>query len=245
LGELLVLGSYAIEGLVGPRRVRVWLPRGYERAKARPALYLFDGQNVFDDDGAFAGGWHAQESVDRLSPRANFPPIVVGIDHGGAHRIEELGRPDVTDRLLQWMGHTLMPDVRSRFGAIGGPVGAVVGGSSMGGLAALYAHFRRPDLFGGAIAMSPSFWFGGRFIFPFVAREPNPYVSRLYLDCGRGEGGGRMATLVEDMGRHLAARGWNPAQLLVRIDPKGAHSERAWRRRLPKALRFMFTRGRS
>jgi predicted alpha/beta superfamily hydrolase len=245
VGELLVLGSYGIDGLAGPRRVRVWLPRGFDRNKARPALYLFDGQNVFGDHGAHAGGWHANVSVDGLSPRTNYPPIVVGIDHGGTKRIEDLGRPDVTDRLLDWMGHTLMPDVRSRFGATDGPIGAVVGGSSMGGLAALYAHFRRPDLFGGAIAMSPSFWFGGRFIFPFVAREPNPYVTRVYLDCGRREGGGRMATLVEEMGRHLSSRGWRGAQLMIRIDPRGAHAERAWRRRLPKALRFMFTRARS
>lgn len=40
----------------------------------------------------------------------------------------------------------------------------------------------------------------------------------------------------------LAARGLSPAarQLLWRPDQRGSHNERAWRRRLPKALRFLY-----
>jgi hypothetical protein len=32
---------------------------------ADPTLYLFDGQNVFGDEGSFAGGWHTHAAVDR------------------------------------------------------------------------------------------------------------------------------------------------------------------------------------
>lgn len=242
------LGPFAIPGLQGTRRVRVYTPRGYDPSRPRPALYMFDGQNVFDDAPSFAGGWKAHRAVDRLSPRTNYPPVVVGIEHGGSERIDELGpwsmrgRGGRTDRLLDWMGSDLIPMLPQRFGIISGPVGTVIAGSSLGGLAALYAHFRRPDLFGGVIAISPSFWFAQRAIFPFVAETPNPWTSRIYLDCGAKEAGGRMLGVVEDMAKHLAERGYGTDKLMWRPDARGGHSERHWRRRLPKALRFMFRR---
>jgi predicted alpha/beta superfamily hydrolase len=251
-----VLGPYDVSGVAGPpRRVRVWIPRGHDPvARPQPILVLFDGQNVFDDDGSYAGGWHAHETVDALSRRTCFRPIVVAIDHGGERRIEELGsfaqhgeagaagRRGITDRLLTWIGEALVPEIRVRFGGWPGPIGTAIAGSSMGGLAALYAHFRRPDLFGGVIAMSPSLWYRARALFRFIERAPNPPVSRIYLDCGAREGGGRMVALVEQLADALLHRGYNEPSLLVRIDPRGTHSERHWRRRLPRALRFMYRR---
>ncbi len=246
-GRFEELGRYSIYGLDGTRRVLAYVPRGFgggtARGAVRPVLYMFDGQNVFGDAGSFAGGWHAHLATEKLSPRNNFTPIVVAIDHGGAKRIEELGRPEVTDRLLHWMGERLVPEVRAKFHTSEGPVGGVVAGSSMGGLAALYAHFRRPDLFGGAIAMSPSLFFAGRQGMNFIRASHRPGLSRIYLDCGAREAGGRMARLSEELGRELRRRGWDERALKVRIDPRGAHTESAWRRRLPAALRFMFKRG--
>lgn len=250
--QMHTLGPYSVPGVKLPeRRVRVYVPRGHDAGKRpQPVLVLLDGQNVFDDHGSYAGGWYAHEAVDELSPRANYRPLLVAIDHGGDKRIDELGPfahgprggRGTTDHLLAWIGEKLLPEVRTRFGGWEGPVGTAIGGSSMGGLAALYAHFRRPDLFGGALAMSPSFWFGSRGVFRFVAEQPNPWVSRVYLDCGAREGGGRMSPLVEDMAAHLRGRGYDDRSLLLRIDGRGTHSERHWRRRLPRALRFMYRR---
>ena len=67
-------------------------------------------------------------------------------------------------------------------------VGFCLGGASLGGLAALYGHFRAPELFGGALAMSPSLWVADRAIFPFVEARPKPTYTRVYLDCGAREG---------------------------------------------------------
>ena len=111
---------------------------------------------------------------------------------------------------------------------------------SMGGLAAMYAHHRHPDVFGGAICMSPSFWFAKGAILRFVEETPRPPISRVYLDCGAREGGGRMLPFVERMAKKLRGRGYPPEQLMMRADQRGAHNERHWRRRLPLALRFMF-----
>jgi hypothetical protein len=49
-----------------------------------------------------------------------------------------------------------------------------------------------------------------------------------------------MLAITEQMVHHLQHRGYNHQQLLWRPDVHAGHNERAWRRRLPKAFRFMF-----
>jgi predicted alpha/beta superfamily hydrolase len=229
----------------GDRRVRVYVPAAYDGSKAFPLLVLFDGQNVFDDHGSFAGGWHADRAVERLGKKRTRP-IVVGIDHGNAGRIDELapwgrqGGQGRADTFVGWVSDHLIPDLRRRYHVVHGPAGVLVGGSSLGGLAATYAHFRWPGTFGGALAMSPSFWLGSPRIFDFVAAQPVPWTSQIYLDAGAHEGGGGMARLAERMAAVLRERGYASDRLMHKHDPKGTHSERAWRRRLPGALRFFY-----
>jgi predicted alpha/beta superfamily hydrolase len=239
-----VLGPVRPDGLERERNVRIWLPRGYDANHAHRVLVMFDGQNVFDDDRSFAGGWHLHRAVDALATAKRRPPVVVGIDHGHEHRIHELspfpvqGGDGKLDAFLEWIANGVLPLVAQHANIARGAVNTAIGGSSMGGLAALYAHFRRPDLFGGAIAMSPSLWVGRGAIFDFVAKQSTPMISRVYLDCGGREG--RMIQLAERMASHLRERGYRGEQLMWRPDPKGTHSEQHWRRRAPKALRFMY-----
>jgi predicted alpha/beta superfamily hydrolase len=244
-GTHVELGRFSLGGLA-ERRVRVYVPSRYDGWHAHRALVLFDGQNVFGDHGSFAGGWHTDAAIDRL-PKKLQPPIVVAIDHGGAARIDELvpwkalrGRGGELDRLLDGVASVIVPEVHRRWHVVPGAVGFCLGGSSLGGLAALYGHFRAPEIFGGALAMSPSLWVANRAIFPFVEARPKPTYTRIYLDCGVREGRGMFA-LAEGMAALLHARGWHgDHSLMWRPDAKGAHSEVHWRRRLPKALRFLY-----
>lgn len=241
-GRFIVYDSLEVPGLA-PRRVRVYLPPGWSQFVQRRSLYLFDGQNVFGDDGSYAGGWYAHAAVDGM--RKVPAPALVAIDHGGEARIDELsawsdrGKGGKIDLLLAWMTQTLMPRMRMEHGFSQGPPGVHVGGSSMGGLAALYAHFRHPEAFGGALCMSPSLWFANRAIFGFVAAQSIPWTTRIYLDCGAREGRGMMLPAVRAMAMDLRRRGYGDDRLMFRPDSKGTHSESSWRRRLPRALRFM------
>jgi len=245
-GRFVELGTFEGAGL-SARRARAYVPRSRSRGQAdppRPVLVLFDGQNVFEDEGSFAGGWHAHRAVDRLG--ATFlAPTIVAVDHGGAERIEELGAPSSPKlaALVELLVDRVLPAAREKVPLLEGPAACFIGGSSMGGLAALYTHFRRPEVFGGALSMSPSFWFEQRGIFDFVGKQPNPWRSRVYLDAGAREGRGRLVELVSEMARHLEGRGWSTGgdlRVFFRADPKGTHNEAHWRRRLPKALRFLF-----
>lgn len=245
-GEIHHLGPFEVPGFP-PREVRVYLPGSFDPGKPHYALYLFDGQNVFDDGPSFSGGWHVHEAIEKVGAQGRRPvPIVIGIDHGGESRLAELSPFEVEnvtgriDEFLDWMTGALMPTLASELPLIPGPIGAVVGGSSMGGLASFYAHFRRPDVFGGALVMSPSFWIGDAEILRWVAEQPLPEVSRVYLDAGGREGRGTLLPLVASVAAHLANRGYDSDRLMFRPDTRGGHNERAWRRRMPKALRFFY-----
>lgn len=244
LGIFHDLGEQAVPGLQS-RRVRVFVPG--DDPGPRTVLVLFDGQNVFGDHGSYAGGWHAHDAVQRLGRKRSRVPVIVAIDHGGQHRIDELGPWSMrnqgghADPLLDWLTGTLLPQLRGQFDLVAGPDGVVLGGSSMGGLAALYGHFRHPDVFGGAMAMSPSLWFAGRRAMTWMAAQERPAKSRIYLDCG-GREGPRMLPNAELLVRWLRSRGWGADDLWWHPDPRGKHTEKAWRRRLPGALRFLFRR---
>ncbi len=216
----------------GSRRARIYVPTRVETPA--PVLLLFDGQNVFDDASSYAGGWHADEVIERL-PSTVRRPIVVALDHGGTARIHELWRG--LDPLLACVIHELLPAVAARL-----PVepGCVVGGASMGGLASLVALMRHPEVFHAALCMSPSFWLAQPDVFAEVRSRPIPARARVYIDVGGRESHG-MRLHAESMAELLAMRG---DSLMWRADKRGGHHERHWRRRLPKALRWLFRRPR-
>jgi enterochelin esterase-like enzyme len=238
-GRFVALGAFQPPGAPA-RPVRAYLPSTVHRGTPHSLLILLDGQNVFGDHGSFAGGWHAHDAVDHLVAATLEAPIVVAVDNGGAHRLCELGR-DV--RLFgEALAHDLLPRLAATF-ALRGREGRVVGGASLGGLAALYAAFDHPEAFGAALAMSPSLWFGRRCLPRRLAHAEVtvPAGVRVYLDAGARERG-RMFADAADLAAWLGRHGVPPERLLWRPDQRGAHHEKHWRRRLPKALRFLFRR---
>jgi predicted alpha/beta superfamily hydrolase len=244
-GEINLLGPFTVPGLA-PRLIRVYLPRTYTPAASHFGLYMFDGQNVFDDRPSFSGGWYIHEAVEGLAKSRRPAPVVIGIDHGGPGRNLELSafpmeaEPGQAHVLLDWVTSSLMPALTAELNLVPGPLGSVVGGSSMGGLAAFWSHFHYPQAFGGALVMSPSFWVANQAIFADTAVQPTPVVSRVYIDAGAREDKGRVVDAVKTMVEQLTARGYDSDRLMWRADSKGTHSEASWRRRLPKALRFMY-----
>lgn len=242
-GRLQHIGPIPIPG-IGPRALTLYHPPSTGGAGAIPLAVLFDGQNLFRDEGSFAGGWHLHLALDRLATAGKKVPMVVGIHHGGVERIDELtpwktreggGRANV---LIEWISDRLMVQLRRDHPLLAGPEHTLIGGSSMGGLAALFAICHRPDVFGRVLAMSPSLWVGDGEIFREVARARIPTSSRIYLDAGHREG--FMLQHAHQMARLLVRKGLEPdRQLMWRPDRRGSHNERAWRRRLPKALRFL------
>ena len=241
--RLLVLGPFHVPHLAD-RRVRLHLPE-HAGEGPPPLVVMFDGQNVFHDEPSFAGGWHLHTTARKIATKRRLEPAVVGVDHGGAERIHELvpwagaRSQGKLHHLLDWITGFLMPMLARDHGLAPDIGQRIIGGSSLGGLAALYAHHRHPEAFGGVLAMSPSLWIAGQRIFDMVSATSKPWTSRIYLDAGAQEAGGSMLRAAERMEHLLRSRGYDKQTLRFRRDPNGKHTERDWRRRAPAALRFL------
>ncbi len=239
-----LLGPFRVPWLTGARHVRVFVPRPLRPGTRLPVLYMFDGQNIFDDGPSFSGGWHLHTTAQSLAASGHTMPVIVGIDHGGVQRMNELGpfacsmSRGQLPKLIGWMRKTLMPQIARDYPVRDDVAGTAIGGSSLGGLAALHTHFRHPDLFGAALVMSPSLWLARGKMFRELAKMPTPWTSRIYLDAGRHEH--RIYRDAERLASELRTRGYGPDRLLWRPDPQGRHSESHWCRRAPMGLQFLF-----
>jgi predicted alpha/beta superfamily hydrolase len=106
-------------------------------------------------------------------------------------------------------------------------------GSSMGGLISLYAFFRRSETFGFAGVMSPSLWIGHGAIYANLQDVPL-VPGKLYVDNGTRETSSRR------LYSFLVRKGYEPdVNLKYVVESDAEHTESAWARRLPDALRFL------
>lgn len=240
------------------RDIFVYLPPSYEQQTQRyPVLYMHDGQNLFDNATSFAGEWGVDETMESLSRDLGLEAIVVGIPNIGTQRLAEYS-PFVDTHLgggqgqayVNFVADTLKPLIDQNFRTLPDKIHTGIMGSSMGGMISLYAFFQRPQTYGFAGVMSPSLWFAQRGIYSFVEKAPFNQ-GRIYLDAGTREMGGsprteqqrarsrRYYASVRRMKRVLIRKGYRPVHDLLHIEEKWAsHSETAWARRLPQAIRF-------
>jgi predicted alpha/beta superfamily hydrolase len=226
------------------RSVDVYLPASYEHGRRRyPVVYMQDGQNLSDPSIAFCGNtWRLLDGLRWLAERG-IEPIVVGI-HNTAERLAEYSPfEDVKhgggdgDRYTRFLIDTVKPRIDANYRTRKDRASTVVAGSSMGGLVSLYAFFRRPSPFGAAAVLSPSIWFGGREILPFV-QNARLTRGRLYLDVGTNEGAATLRD-ARTLNRVLRRKGYK-GDALWYLEAQGAqHREADWAWRLPQALEFL------
>lgn len=132
------------------RRTSVYLPPGYSRdGEPCPLVILFD-------DWIYADVAPTPTILDNLIASGALPPVVAVLL--SCVNLETRNRelpcnPAFSDFLVQ----ELMPWVHQRFHVTAQPSRTVLGGASYGGLAAAYAAFRHPDVFGKILSQSGSF----------------------------------------------------------------------------------------
>jgi predicted alpha/beta superfamily hydrolase len=265
-GSVFTTAPIRIPNIDGERPLTIYLPPDYEFNPEQyyPVAYLFDGQNLYEPEGEWPAGWQLHHVLDTRAAEGLTVPIVVGIHHG-PNRDEELcpwpAEPGQTPRandLLRWIREDLHPLVNSSLRLLEGPENTVLGGSSLGGMLAMYGCFEHSDFFGGAIAMSPSLWVGEGAMYDYisgVSELANIDVLRLYIDCGALEGEEEMETEdepfidwdtdpledAEAMVALLEAKGLIDGEHFLWInDPEGQHNEYHWGKRLPIALQFLY-----
>jgi predicted alpha/beta superfamily hydrolase len=238
VGNLRILPGVWSPELLNRRDVLVWLPESYNHSDRRyPVLYMQDGQNLFDRYTSFGGvEWAVDETMQTLGAEG-LEAIIVGLYHSGPDRIAEYNPfaepPKGGLRYLEFLTATIKPMIDHDFRTLTDRAYTGILGSSMGGLISLYAFFRRPDVFGLVGALSPSLWIAHGGIHTYVRHATAPH-GRIYLDNGTRENNAKsMAQLLQEKGYEL------DSSLKYVIDEGGQHTESAWARRLPEALRFL------
>jgi predicted alpha/beta superfamily hydrolase len=188
-------------------RITVGVPDSYASHPDRryPILYFTDGYWDFKLMKSIVGGL----VYDKAMPEA----ILVGIGYAGdAPDYGRLRRWDLTPvpdapaedaaqgetgharEFLDVLEHQIMPFVEGRYRA--DPAYRVLGGSSLGGLFALYVLFTKPALFAAYIAPSPAAEFAHDWLFSYeeaFSKSGRPLAGRLYMTGAAAEKPGFLA----------------------------------------------------
>ena len=133
------------------RPLHIWLPDSYYHSQEHyPVMYFFDGHNLYDDkDATYGKSWGMKPFLESWGKEM----IVVGIEcgHDGQERLSEyLPYPaakgshfdkfePLGDATIRWILEDIKPVIDRDYRTIPFRECTAIGGSSMGGLMALYA----------------------------------------------------------------------------------------------------------
>jgi hypothetical protein len=253
-----------------PHKVHVLLPRRYGETCARyPVVVMNDGHTAFWPGGLANKTFGMAEALaDAYTRGALREVIVVAVEPVSRNR-EYTHAPWLAGEVCcgakgyaTWLADGLVPFLDATYRTRAARDQRFVLGSSHGGLSALYVAAKRPDVFGGAVAMSPSLWAGlddrvsgargGPLATSALLTEIGPGLTgatrpKVYLDWGLRRDGGTHNSVTEELattrGRELAALlatasfGYQEGRDLFTVeDPRGEHDETSWGRRLAGAL---------
>jgi predicted alpha/beta superfamily hydrolase len=172
--------------------IRLGVRRPVEHASSRerrfPVLWVLDGPAQGGE--VFA----TTQALARIG--ASQPSIVVEVPRSGAGRSRDFSPPGKegdsddgqADRFLRFLETEAIPAVESRLRV---DSARVLVGNSLGGLFTLYALAKRPELFDGYFAFSPSVWVDDEAIVPVLQRglqRPGVTGKFLFASVGSQEG---------------------------------------------------------
>jgi predicted alpha/beta superfamily hydrolase len=245
-----VLPAMTIPGLGRERTIRLYLPPGYETSSARyPVLYMHDGQNLFDAATSFLGEWEVDETLNALARERGLELIVVGIDNGGEHRVQELTAWDNPKwdnakataegaAYSAFIVDVVKPYIDTHYRTKADRRHTAIMGSSLGGLISHYAIHRYPQVFGKAGLFSPSYWYAPE-AYAFTTVHPLPHDAKLYFYCGGREDEEMLANM-RRMTELERKSGLPQDRIAVDVDVDAEHNEAAWRKEFPRAVAWLF-----
>ena len=242
------------------RPLHIWLPDDYFRTGERyPVMYFFDGHNLFlDSDATYGKSWGLAEFLAGWDKKM----IVVGVEcgHEGQERLSEYlpyraNRGSHFDRFepmgrdtMDWIVNEVKPFIDETYRTIPFRECTGIGGSSMGGLMALYAAACYNRWFSKAACVSSAVGFCMRPVMADLRRGSLSPDTRIWLSWGTREAWGIKNPDRED--RSSKTYGWNKRicdELQSRgvnvrryCQGGGGHCEADWEKQVPEFMRYLW-----
>ena len=238
--------------------IDVLLPPSYAEQKNKrfPVLYVLDGQSIWTHSTDPFGTWSLDGTLSLLHDLGVIDEmIVVGI-HTADDRLALLspvadpryGGGD-GDAFLDLVVDGIRPEIDRRFRTIAKRGSTAILGSSMGGLFAFHAAWKRPDIFGKAACLSSSFWWADRWAVRLVQSSKAPAQKPFfYLDTGASPNPTEEDARLLDgfhhtrsMLRALERSGFDVGSDVHRlVFPGERHNADAWASRVALPLQLLF-----
>jgi predicted alpha/beta superfamily hydrolase len=152
------------------------------------------------------------------------------------------------DAYVDFLVREVVPRVERGFRIKPGAQNTAIGGSSLGAVISLYAATRYPDVFGKVLVESMPMHIKDKSL-SGLFEGAGAWPSRVSIGMGGHEIESEAADApinrgyaqsARDMDALLKAKGLADESRRLVIDPEATHTEAAWAKRLPGALKFLF-----
>ncbi|MFA6796981.1 MAG: alpha/beta hydrolase-fold protein [Bacilli bacterium] len=251
------------------RRIRIWTPSSYKKESKVPyrVIYMWDGQNLFDDATAYSGEWHVDEAIESKDLSQFQRSVVVGIDCSQDRLSEYLPRfsniaiEDLAykgEKSIDFLMNVVIPYVEKNYNISKKREDISIGGSSMGGLMSLAAGIYHPEKFSKIYAFSPSFTLfkyglseskeqpkglNNDSAFKYVINQYKKKSMKNQFKIVFSSGGigieEECYEYLKKLRNKLIRSGWSANNLLLLHDQSLEHNEEQWSHFFPKAYKFL------
>lgn len=235
------------------RKIHLYLPDDYDQSEERyPVIYMYDGHNLFfDHDATYGKSWGFKDYLDHEDKKF----IVVGMEcnHEGRQRLDEYSPYTVMnsylgdihglgDIYMKWVVEELKPYIDAHYRTIPFRECTMIGGSSMGGLMALYSVVKYNQYFSKAACLSSAIGFCFDEIKKDILESQLNPDTRVYLDWGSDESRNKQALA------YASARNLEVSHILnqkqVSTYPyliiNGQHNEATWEKQIPIFMHYLW-----
>jgi predicted alpha/beta superfamily hydrolase len=227
------------------RDIIVWLPPFYfiDINKRYPVLYMHDGQNIIDPrTSAFNVDWQIDETADSLIRQGMIQELIIVGIYNTPNRSSEYSENDTGYAYMNFIVNTLKPFIDANYRTEPDRQNTANAGSSLGGLISFMLVWEYSEVFSIAACISPAFKMGR---FDFVdnvnSYEEEKKNIKIYIDNGDDELDSELQNGIDEMLKALKLHGYTEGEeLYFYKDQNAQHNERAWAKRIWRALIFMF-----
>lgn len=245
------------------RRVRVLLPKSYERLKSKkyPVLYIHDGQNVYYNEESYSGiSWGIREAIEESDKIQEM--LVVAIDNSH-QRMDEFSPfkmdkdSDPHERIspegdlyADFIIKDLKPFIDKTYRTKTSRKNTAMVGSSAGGTITAYMGAKYGSHIGNIGVFSLASWIFEKDFSNYIEKSKTYKNTKYYIRVGVNEGIGTDAQRVSQKyineslayTKTLAKKGIPLENIRLNIGAGDQHCERDWRKYIKEILEYFYPR---